>query len=99
MKPLFACADIVIPLAAYVGAPLCNRDPIGAHSVNNEAIKMMLETISSEQLVLMPTTNSAYGSGDENNYCDEKTSLNPISKYNYMYINIALFVFLLNLQI
>jgi len=81
MKPLFAKADIIIPLAAYVGAPLCKRDPIGAHTVNNDAIKMMLANLSSNQLVLMPTTNSAYGSGDENNYCDENSPLNPISKY------------------
>ena len=81
MKPLFENADVVIPLAAFVGAPLCDRDPIGAHTVNNEAIKMMLEALSSEQLVLMPTTNSAYGSGDKNNFCDELSPLNPISKY------------------
>jgi nucleoside-diphosphate-sugar epimerase len=81
MKPLIAKADVIIPLAAYVGAPLCKRDPIGAHTVNNESIKMMLANLSSEQLVLMPTTNSAYGSGDENNYCDENSPLNPISKY------------------
>ncbi|MDA7792365.1 NAD-dependent epimerase/dehydratase [bacterium] len=81
MKPLFASADIVIPLAAYVGAPLCKRDPIGAHTINNEAIKMMLRSLSKEQLVLMPTTNSAYGSGDQNNFCDETSPLNPISKY------------------
>jgi nucleoside-diphosphate-sugar epimerase len=81
MKPLFAKADVVIPLAAFVGAPLCDRDPIGAHTVNNESIKMMLEALSSEQLVLMPTTNSAYGSGDKDNFCDEMSPLNPISKY------------------
>ena len=81
MKPLFAGADLVIPLAAFVGAPLCDKDPIGAHSVNNEAIKMMLGLLSSEQLVLMPTTNSAYGSGDKDNFCDEMSPLNPISKY------------------
>lgn len=82
MKPLFASADIIIPLAAYVGAPLCKRDPIGAHTINNEAIKMMLRSLSREQLVLMPTTNSAYGSGDQNNFCDETSPLNPISKYS-----------------
>jgi nucleoside-diphosphate-sugar epimerase len=81
MKTLFANADVVIPLAAFVGAPLCDRDPIGAHTVNNESIKMMLEALSSEQLVLMPTTNSAYGSGDKDNFCDEMSPLNPISKY------------------
>jgi nucleoside-diphosphate-sugar epimerase len=81
MGPLFAKADIIIPLAAYVGAPLCKKDPVGAHTINNEAIKMMLSKLSSEQLVLMPTTNSAYGSGDANNFCDENSPLNPISKY------------------
>ena len=81
MKPLFAAADIIIPLAAYVGAPLCKKDPIGAHTVNNEAIKMMLAHLSNDQLVLMPTTNSAYGTGDDNNFCDETSPLNPISKY------------------
>ena len=81
MEPLFAKADIIIPLAAYVGAPLCNKDPIGAQTVNNEAIKMMLSRLSKDQLVLMPTTNSAYGSGDKNNFCDETSPLNPISKY------------------
>lgn len=29
----------------------------------------------------MPTTNSAYGSGDSNNFCDENSSLNPLSLY------------------
>ena len=81
MKPLFAAADIIIPLAAYVGAPLCKKDPIGAHTVNNEAIKMMLKSVSKQQLILMPTTNSAYGAGDDNNFCDETSPLNPISKY------------------
>lgn len=81
MAPLFSKADIIIPLAAYVGAPLCKRDPIGAHTVNNEAIKMMLSSLSKDQLILMPTTNSAYGSGDRNNFCDETSPLNPISKY------------------
>lgn len=81
MKPLFAAADIIIPLAAYVGAPLCKKDPIGAHTVNNEAIKMMFSHLSKDQLVLMPTTNSAYGTGDDNNFCDETSPLNPISKY------------------
>jgi len=81
MKPLFAAADIIIPLAAYVGAPLCKKDPIGAHTVNNEAIKMMLSNLSTDQMVLMPTTNSAYGKGDSNNFCDETSPLSPVSKY------------------
>jgi nucleoside-diphosphate-sugar epimerase len=74
-------ADIIIPLAAYVGAPLCARDPVGASSTNHDAITMMLKHVSKSQRILMPTTNSAYGSGDENNFCTEESPLNPISLY------------------
>lgn len=81
IKSFISKADIVIPLAAYVGAPICSKDPVGAHSVNNTSVKMLLKNLSRDQLVIMPTTNSAYGVGDANNYCDEKSPLNPISKY------------------
>ena len=81
MKSVLANQDVIIPLAAYVGAPLCASDPVGARTVNKEAITMMLELISPDQLILMPTTNSAYGSGDKNNFCTEDSVLNPISQY------------------
>jgi len=81
MKPLIAKADVIIPLAALVGAPLCNKDPVAAKSTNNDAVMMMLDMVSTEQRILMPTTNSAYGSGDENNFCTEESPLNPISSY------------------
>lgn len=79
--PFLKNADIVIPLASIVGAPACNRDPVAAKTINNDAIMMMFKELSREQVVLMPTTNSAYGSGNEDNFCDETTSLNPISTY------------------
>lgn len=81
MKSVLANQDVIIPLAAYVGAPLCASDPVGARTVNKEAIELMLELISPDQLILMPTTNSAYGSGDKNNFCTEDSVLNPISQY------------------
>jgi len=81
MAPLLKKADIVIPLAALVGAPLCNLDPIGATTINHDAITMMIKLLSKEQVVLMPTTNSAYGTGDENNFCTEESPLRPISQY------------------
>ncbi len=81
IKPLLDKADIIIPLAAYVGAPICSKDPIGATSVNRDAIKMMLKLLSQDQKILMPTTNSAYGSGDEDNFCTEESELKPISQY------------------
>ena len=82
MQPLIEDADCVIPLAAYVGAPLCSKDPIGAKTTNHDAIMMMLDMVSDNQWVLMPTTNSAFhGTGDNNNFCDENSPLRPISSY------------------
>ena len=81
ISPLLKKADIVIPLAALVGAPLCNLDPIGASTTNHDAITLMLRLLSKQQLILMPTTNSAYGTGDKGNYCTEESPLKPISLY------------------
>jgi nucleoside-diphosphate-sugar epimerase len=81
MKSLVNKADIVIPLAAIVGAPACDKDPIQASSVNKDATIWLFNQLSSEQQIIMPTTNSAYGSGDKNNYCDENSELKPLSLY------------------
>ena len=81
MRPLIAEADVIIPLAALVGAPLCSKDPVGAKKVNHDAVMLMLKLVGKEQILLMPTTNSAYGTGDENNYCTEESPLRPISQY------------------
>jgi nucleoside-diphosphate-sugar epimerase len=81
MAPLMKTADVIIPLAALVGAPLCSQDPVGATTINHDAITLMLKHLSKQQIVLMPTTNSAYGTGDENNYCTEESPLRPISQY------------------
>ncbi len=81
IAPLLKRADVVIPLAALVGAPVCTRNPVGATTTNRDAILMMLRLLSPDQIVLMPTTNSAYGTGDENNYCTEESPLRPISQY------------------
>jgi len=81
LLPLLKKADVIIPLAAYVGAPMCNQDPVGATTINHDAIILMIKHLSKDQIILMPTTNSAYGTGDENNFCTEESPLNPISKY------------------
>jgi len=81
MSKLMKEADVIIPLAALVGAPLCSLDPIGATTINHDAIELMLKLLSKDQIVLMPTTNSAYGTGDKDNYCNEESPLRPISQY------------------
>jgi nucleoside-diphosphate-sugar epimerase len=75
----YSVYDIIIPLAAYVGAPLCKRDPVGAKTTNYDAPLQMLKGLSKDQCVIMPTTNSAYGSSEE--ICTEETPLKPISDY------------------
>jgi len=81
VEKLVGDKDIVIPLAALVGAPLCNRDKIGAETTNREAIRTLAEVLSKEQRIIIPITNSGYGIGQKGVYCTEKTPLNPISFY------------------
>jgi nucleoside-diphosphate-sugar epimerase len=81
MRKLVKGADTIIPLAAYVGAPLCDRDPTAATSTNRDAILSMLKLLSPEQRVLFPTTNSGYGIGETGKHCTEETPLRPISRY------------------
>ncbi|MGH2279037.1 NAD-dependent epimerase/dehydratase family protein [Aliarcobacter sp. ERUVET-7] len=81
LKKLTKDVDIVIPLAALVGAPLCNRDQIGTVTINRDAIKTLSDVLSKEQRILMPVTNSGYGIGQDGVYCTEETPLNPISTY------------------
>ena len=81
MRPLLARADIIIPLAARVGAPLCDRDPAATTSTNLQAIVDMLDHLSRDQMVLLPVTNSGYGVGQAGTFCTEETPINPISLY------------------
>ena len=74
-------ADILIPLAAVVGAPACNRDPWLAQSVNLEAIRLLNRLRSPDQLVIYPTTNSGYGTKSSDVFCTEETPLEPITLY------------------
>lgn len=81
LQPLVQKADWIIPLAALVGAPLCDRDPLGATSINRDAVQMLLSLLSPTQRVLFPVTNSGYGVGESGKFCDENSPLNPISIY------------------
>lgn len=81
MRPLFKDADIIIPLAALVGAPLCDRDPLAATSTNLRAIADMLDHLSRDQPVLLPVTNSGYGVGQAGKLCTEETPIRPVSLY------------------
>jgi nucleoside-diphosphate-sugar epimerase len=82
VKKLMAGQDVIIPLAALVGAPLCDKDPVAARTVNLEAVEMILRLRTPEQKILFPNTNSGYGRGQgDTAHCDETSPLDPISLY------------------
>ncbi len=81
LDDLVAKADVVIPLAALVGAPLCKQDPYTAQTLNQDAVEKITKRTSSSQMLIYPTTNSGYGIGKAGQFCTEETPLNPISLY------------------
>ncbi len=81
VKSLVAKADVIIPLAALVGAPLCKQDPLNAQTVNGDAVRMLKSFMSNQQKILYPTTNSGYGIGAKDQFCTEETPLRPLSLY------------------
>ena len=81
MRDLVKRVDVLIPLAAIVGAPACDRDPELATSTNLGAIRLLNRLRSPSQLVIFPTTNSGYGTKSGETHCTEDTPLEPISLY------------------
>tara|TARA_B110000211_G_C14091567_1_gene559470 strand:+ start:7948 stop:8883 length:936 start_codon:yes stop_codon:yes gene_type:complete len=73
--------EFIIPLAALVGAPLCQKNKKEAISVNFDAIKNILKNLNTKNKLVYLTTNSGYGIGEKNKYCDENSPLKPISLY------------------
>jgi nucleoside-diphosphate-sugar epimerase len=81
VRELLRPADAVLPLAAVVGAPACDRDPWLARSTNLDAVRGLLRLRSPSQLVVFPTTNSGYGARSGDVFCTEETPLEPVSLY------------------
>jgi nucleoside-diphosphate-sugar epimerase len=81
MRDLIRRADVVVPLAALVGAPLCQRDPVTAASVNLDAPRAMLAAMSPAQRLILPVTNSGYGIGESSVICNETSPMRPLSNY------------------
>ncbi len=73
--------DIIIPLAALVGFPLCDADKTAAETTNFGAVELLLSLRSSEQKVIFPCTNSGYGLGEGEKLCTENSPINPVSLY------------------
>lgn len=81
MRGLVKKAEVIIHLAAIVGASACDRDPSLATSVNLESVRLLNRLRSPGQLVLFPNTNSGYGTTEGAAFCTEDSPLQPISLY------------------
>ncbi len=81
MKRLIEPADVLIPLACLVGAPVCDQRPLEAQSINLDAVRMLVDLSRPEQPLLFPNTNSGYGIGGKETLCTEESPLRPISHY------------------
>jgi nucleoside-diphosphate-sugar epimerase len=81
LLPYIKQADVIIPLAAIVGFPACDKDPKLAQEVNADQIKFILENTTASQHIVFPNTNSGYGLGHGDVMCTEDMPLEPISVY------------------
>jgi nucleoside-diphosphate-sugar epimerase len=84
--------DLIIPLAALVGAPLCDKMPELAKEINERSVKYIINNVDVKTKIILPTTNSGYGIGKENMACNEESDLNPISIYGITKVNAEKFV-------
>lgn len=81
MSNLIPKFDVIILLAAIVGAPACKINPTVTRLVNLDAHLKMIKKVSPTQMIIFPMTNSGYGAGEKDAYCTEETPLRPISEY------------------
>jgi len=80
-------ADVIIPLAAIVGFPACDRDKELATAINYEHVRYICELVKDKDVkVVYPNTNSGYGIG-ESGICTEDSPLNPLSHYGITKVN------------
>lgn len=81
LKKYLAKADIVLPLAALVGYPNCEKKTTEANLVNLEVNRWIATNKSRNQELIYFCTNSGYGSTSGNVPCDESSPMTPVSVY------------------
>ena len=79
LQALVSAHDIIIPLAAIVGAPACDANPDLTVKVNLNQIKDIVDILEPNQKLIMPNTNSQYGSSKD--IITEDSPQNPLSLY------------------
>jgi len=79
LKSLVKKNDIIVPLAAIVGMPACEMNRLLATEVNEDQISDIACMLSTDQLLILPNTNSQYGKSDT--IVTENSPINPLSWY------------------
>lgn len=81
IKRHVSASDVVINLAAVVGAPASKIRAADTVSINLHAVENITKSLSKHQKLLIPTTNSGYGIGRPGELCTEESELSPLSLY------------------
>jgi len=80
LKPwFFQMFDVIIWLAAIVGAPACEQNVQKAKEVNLDSVRNLVWNTPTSTKILFPCTNSGYGEGE--GAVDESCELKPLSFY------------------
>lgn len=81
MEKVVKDIDVIVPLAAIVGAPLSKKLPKETFEINQESIEKLVKFLNKDVKIIMPVSNSGYGVGEKDKFCDETSDLNPLSLY------------------
>tara|TARA_B100001029_G_scaffold178387_1_gene185041 strand:- start:752 stop:1684 length:933 start_codon:yes stop_codon:yes gene_type:complete len=81
IKNLVKDIEAIIPLAAIVGAPLSKKLPNDTFEINQESIEKLVKFLNKDVKIIMPVSNSGYGVGEKDKFCDETSDLKPLSLY------------------
>lgn len=88
MTGLLPKFDAILPLACLTGAPICDKDPVAAKTINHDAVRFLAEKKGAQQMLIFPSTNSGYGVGEKGIECDEETPLRPVSLYGRLKVEL-----------
>jgi nucleoside-diphosphate-sugar epimerase len=71
--------DAVVHLAAMVGFPLCDSQPLLAEQVNVQGTRNVVSSMHPDQLLVYASTGSVYGRVD--GVCTEERAPRPLTRY------------------
>jgi nucleoside-diphosphate-sugar epimerase len=71
--------DVIFHLAGISGFPACASNPHSAQLINVEATRLLISSISKNQMFINASTTSMYGKSGQP--CDENTPVDPVSTY------------------